>query len=338
MADHIIYHSDASQNFGDFSIEREQMARVAGELRLVEPRKPAAELATLMTDADAVIVGGAPITAEVLDSMPNCKVVVRYGVGVDTLDLEAATERGVICAHVPDFCWEEVANHALMLMLATVKNLVPLDRAVRDGTWRPGPLAPMQQLHGQTLGLVAAGHIAQAMAKRGTALSMRVIAFDPYIDPDLAAAAGIEIVPTFDALLAESDVVSVHTPLTEDTRHIIDATALRKMKPTAYLINTSRGPAVDEVALVDALERGEIAGAGLDVFETEPLAASSALTEMDNVVLTPHSASYSDFAFRLLSRRVGESVVDVLSGHWPRFVANQGMLAKADLQPTLHPD
>lgn len=332
-----VYHSDASPAFGDYSIEREQLARIDAELRLIEPRKPASELATLMTDADAVIVGGAPITAEVLESMPNCKVVVRYGVGVDTLDLDAATARGVICAHVPDFCMEEVGNHALMLMLATVKKLVPLDRAVRDGTWRPGPLAPMAHLHGQTLGLVACGHIAQALAKRAAALSMRVIGYDPYVPKDAARAAGIELVATLDDLLAASDIVSVHAPLTPETRHIIGADALAKMKPTAYLINTSRGPTVDEAALIAALQQGQIAGAGLDVFEKEPLAADSPLTGMDNVVLTPHSASYSDYAFRLLSRRVGESVVDVLSGHWPRFVANGAVRDQLDLEPTLHP-
>ena len=338
MASFIVYHSDASPAFGDYSIEREQLDRIDAELRLIEPRKPAPELATLMNDADAVIVGGAPITAAVMESMPNCKVVVRYGVGVDTLDLEAATEQGIICAHAPDFCMEEVGNHALMLMLATVKRLVPLDRAVRGGTWRPGPLSPMPHLHGQTLGLVACGNIAQALAKRAAALSMRVIGFDPYIDPELAQAAGIELVPTLPDLLAQSDVVSVHAPLSDETRHIIDAAALAAMKPTAHLVNTSRGPTVDEVALVDALERGEIAGAGLDVFEQEPLRADSPLTAMDNVVLTPHSASYSDFAFQLLSRRVGESVVDVLSGHWPRFVANKGILNALELEPTRHPD
>ncbi len=339
MARYRVYHSDANHGvFGDYPIEREELRRVDADLELIEARKSASELATLMTDAHAVIVGSAPITAEVLAAMPECKVVVRYGVGLDTLDLDAATERGVVCAHVPDFCMEEVSNHALALMLAVVKKLVPLDRAVRDGTWRAGPLAPMGHLHGQTLGLVACGNIAQAMARRGHALSMRVIGFDPYLASEAAAAAGIELVPSLDALLAESDVVSVHAPLTEQTHHVIDASAFAQMKPSAFLVNTSRGPTVDEEALVEALRTGQIAGAGLDVFEQEPLPGSSPLTEMDNVVLTPHSASYSDFAFRLLSRRVAESVVDVLSGHWPRFVANPAIRGRLTLEPTLHPD
>lgn len=337
MARFVVYHSDASPRFGDYQIERDTLAAIDAELRLIPPGQTAAELATLMPDADAVIVGGAPITAAVLDGMPNCKVVARYGVGVDTLDLDAAAARGVICAHVPDFCMEEVGNHALLLMLAAVKKLVVLDRTVRAGTWRPPTLAPMQHLHGQTLGLVACGNIAQAFAKRAHALSMRVIGYDPYLDPARAQAAGIELVPTLGDLLAQSDVVSVHTPLNPETRHVINAETLAAMKPSAFLINTSRGPTVDQAALVDALQRGRIAGAGLDVFEEEPLPADSPLLALDNVTLTPHSASYSDEAFRLLSRRVAQSAVHVLSGQWPRFVANPAVRARLDLAPCPDP-
>ncbi len=332
-----VYHSDASPDFSDFSIERDALAAIDAELRLIEPGKSPAQLADLLHDADAVIVTSAPIDAAVMASMPNCKVVVRYGVGVDTLDLDAATTNGIVCAHAPDFCMEEVGNHALLLMLAAVKKLVPLDRAIRDGGWRRGPLGPMQHLHGQTLGLVACGSIGQAFAKRAQSLSMRVIAYDPYIEPAAARAAGIDLVDSLDALLAQSDVVSVHTPLRLETRHLIDAHAFATMKPTAYLINTARGPIVDEAALVDALQRGEIAGAGLDVFEQEPVPADSPLRAMDNVVLTPHSASYSDHAFRLLSRRVAQSAVHVLGGHWPRFVANREIRDKLELEPCPDP-
>lgn len=338
MSRFTVYKSDASDVFGDYAIERQELARIDAELKLVDAGKTAAALSECMTDADAVIVGGAPITAAVLDSMPNCKAVVRYGVGLDTLDLPAATARGVVCAHVPDFCMEEVGNHALLLMLATAKKLVPLDRAVRDGSWRPGPLSPMMHFHGQTLGLVACGNIAQAMAKRGQALGMQVIAFDPYLAPDIAHGRGIELVHSLDILLGRSDVVSIHAPLMPATEHLINSAALAKMKPSALLVNTSRGPTVDEVALADALRNGVIAGAGLDVFEEEPLSSASPLCGMDNVVLTPHTASYSDDAFQRLSRRVGESVVDVLSGHLPRFVANKDVLAGLHLKPTLHPD
>lgn len=337
MAQFTVYHTDPSEQLGTLAIERAALAEIDAELRTIERGKSPRELARLLGDADALLVLGAPITAEVLDAMPRCRVVVRYGVGVDTLDLEGATARDVICAHVPDFCQEEVANHALLLMLAVVKTLIPLDAAIRAGDWRRGSFAPMQHLHGQTLGLVGCGHIARAMAKRGRALSMELAGYDPYIDAGVAEAAGITLLPSLEALLERSDVVSVHTPLSADTRHLIDAAALARMKPSAYLINTSRGPVIEEAALVHALRHGVIAGAGLDVFEQEPPAADSALRTMANVVLTPHSASYSDYAFALLSRRVAQSAVHVLTGHWPRFVANPGVRERLELQPCPDP-
>jgi D-3-phosphoglycerate dehydrogenase len=334
MSNYTVYHTDiATSTFGDYPIERDVLAQIGAELRLIEPNKTADELCGLLHDADAIIVSKAPITAAVLDSMPNCKVVVRYGVGLDTLDLDAAAERGIICAHVPDFCAEEVSNHALMLMLAVVKKTVVLDRWVREGLWRPQPLSPMQHLHGQTLGLIACGNIARAFARKAQALGMQVLAYDPYADLAQLDALGIKLVTELDELLAQSDIVSVHAPLTAETHHLINAQALAKMQDSAYLLNTARGPVVDEVALIDALQTGQIAGAGLDVFEREPLPADSPLTSMDNVVLTPHSASYSDYAFRLLSRRVAESVVDVLQGHWPRFVANPAVRTQLQLKP-----
>ena len=334
MSKYTVYHTDiATSTFGDYPIEREILTRGGAELRLIQPHKTADELCTLMADADAIIVSKAPITAAVLDSMPNCKVVVRYGVGLDTLDLDAAAERGVICAHVPDFCAEEVSNHALMLMLAAVKKVVLLDRWVRDGSWRPRSFTPMQHLHGQTLGLIACGNIGRAFARKAQALNMQVLAYDPYCDPAQAQTLGIRLLSNLNELLAQSDIVSVHAPLTGETRHMINAEALAAMKPSAYLLNTARGPIVDQQALIAALQSGQIAGAGLDVFEQEPLPADSPLTSMENVVLTPHSASYSDYAFQLLSRRVAESVIDVLEGYWPRFVANPAVREKVQLKP-----
>ena len=336
MSQYRVYHSDVRKDPNAHGIEREQLARIDADLVFIPRGKGARELAQLMTNADAIIVAQAPITRQVLTSMPNCKAVVRYGVGVDTLDLEAATECGVVCAHAPDFCLEEVANHTLMLLLAAAKRLPVLDRSIRSKGWLPNPMGPVPHFHGQTMGLIACGNIARAFAQRCRALSLKVLGHDPYLDDGTAREAGIKLVD-LDDLLARSDFISVHLPLTEKTRHMVNADVLAKMKSTAILINTSRGPVVDEVALIDALEKGVIAGAGLDVFEVEPL-PHSPLTTMDNVVLTPHVASTSDFAQELIARRVGESVVDVLSGHWPRFVANKGILDRLDLKPTLHPD
>lgn len=334
MAKFTVYHTARTEMP---PVEHEILSAIDADIRLIAPGKSPAELASLMPDADGVFVVYAPITAEVLDGMPNCKVVVRYGVGVDTLDLDAATERGVICAHVPDVHRREVANHALMLMLAVTRKLIRQDRAIRAGGWTIDGLAPTPELYGQTLGLVACGPIARLMAERGRALSMRVVGYDPYEDPARVAAAGIELQPSLEAVLSQSDVVSVHAPHTPETEHMIDAAALARMKPSAYLLNTARGPVIDEAALIAALQSGAIAGAGLDVFEQEPMTADNPLRSMDNVVLTPHTAYYSDHASATIIRRAAESMAHVLTGHWPRFVANKGVLGKLDLKPCPDP-
>jgi D-3-phosphoglycerate dehydrogenase len=318
----IAIHSDGAGDAG-FAIEREVIEAAGGELRLSRARDED-ELIRNLQDADAVLVSAAPITRRVIEHLPRLKLLIRYGVGLDTLDIPAATDHGVVVAHFPDFCQPEVANHALMLLLAAAKHLVPLDRAVRDGRWRPGPLAPMQHITDQTLGLVAFGNIARAVAQRARAFGLRLIAYDPYVPDAVFATHGAERIATLDALLEQSDFVSLHTPLTTETRHMIGAPQLARMKRSALLVNTSRGPVIDEEALVAALHDGQIAGAALDVFEREPLAAASPLASMDNVVMTPHSASYSDRAFERMKRRVGEACVDVLvKGRWPEFVPNR---------------
>jgi D-3-phosphoglycerate dehydrogenase / 2-oxoglutarate reductase len=315
----VVVHSDAAEPPEAYAIERSVVEAAGGELRLTRSAGPA-ELVAALAPADAVLVSSARIDAEVAAHLPNTKVVVRYGVGLDTLDIPALTAAGIVVAHVPDFCQPEVANHTMALVLACVKKLVPLDRAVRAGVWRPGPLAPMQHLTGQTLGLVGYGAIARAVARRASAFELEVLTFDPYVTDT----PGAERVADLGELLARSDIVSLHTPLTPETFHLIDGDALARMKPSAFLVNTSRGPVVDEAALADALMSGAIAGAGLDVFETEPLPASSPLVALDNVVLLPHSASFSDRAFADLRARVAGAAVDVcVGGRWPQFVPNR---------------
>ncbi|MPZ99426.1 MAG: C-terminal binding protein [Dehalococcoidia bacterium] len=324
MADEgfLVVHADAVDEAA-FMIERQIIEAAGGVLRLSRSATED-ERITALREADAVLVSAAQMTPRVCQGLDRCKLIVRYGVGLDSLDIPAATDCGIVIAHFPDFCQPEVANHALMLLLASAKKLVPLDRAVRSGQWRPGPLGPMQHITGQTLGLVAYGNIARFFAKRARSLDLEILAYDPYVPDEVFAADGVERASSLDALLERSDYVSVHTPLTPETHHLMGAAQFRAMKPTAYLINTSRGPVVDEAALVDALRAGEIAGTGLDVFEQEPLPGSSPLAEMENVVLMPHSASYSDRAFDTMKRRVGETVVDVLvNGRWPEFVPNR---------------
>lgn len=281
-------------------------------------------------NADVVLVGQEPITARVMDALPNLIGVVRYGVGVDTVDLVAAAERGIPVAFFPDFCMEEVSNHALMLILALGKKLMPLHNVVLNGDWTNVrerlPLKPMGPIHGETLGLIAFGRIAQALARKAQALGMHVIAYDPYILTERAAEMGVEMRPRMEDVFAESDYISIHLPLTETTRKSISSNCFNVMKPTAYFINTARGKVVDEPALIEALRERRIAGAGLDVFEVEPITRDNPLLEMAkqnyNLILLPHTASYADQTNLRLRQRAGEQTRNLLSGIWPEFVAD----------------
>ena len=329
----LIVHADA-RDPDAFEIERGIIEGAGARLKLTRADGEH-ELIANVRGTDALLVSGARITRAVVDAMPRCKLLVRYGVGLDSVDVAAATERGIVVAHFPDFCQPEVANHAIMLLLACAKKLTRLDRAVRDGRWRPGPLAPMGAVHGETLGLVAFGAVAREVAPRAQALGLAVIAFDPYAGDEPFARSRVERVSTLNELLRRSDYVSLHTPLSAETHHLIGAQQLRAMKRSAYLVNTSRGAVVDEQALVAALSSGEIAGAGLDAFEREPLPADSPLIAMEHVVLTAHSASYSDRAFADMKRRAAETAVEVMRGRWPDGVAT---VANPAVEPraTLH--
>lgn len=313
-----------------FLIERAAIEGAGGELRLAAVDDEDS-LIDALREANAVLVLQAQITRRVIEAMPECRHIVRYGVGLDTLDIPAATEHGIVVSHFPDFCQDEVANHTMMLLLGCARRLGWLDRALRHGHWRGGTLAPVGAIRGETLGLVAFGAISRAVAHRAKAFGLRVVAWDPYQDESTFTREGVERATSFHELLRQADYVSVHAPLTAETRHLFDRHAFEAMKPSAYLINTSRGPVVDEAALVEALQAGKIAGAGLDVFEAEPLAGSSPLLSMENVLLTPHTAFYSDASFDDLRRRVGRAVADVMSGRWPEHVANPGVLPKTPL-------
>jgi D-3-phosphoglycerate dehydrogenase len=279
-------------------------------------------------DADAALCGGEPYTREVFANAPRLKVVVRYGIGVDTIDLEAATEYGVMVANFPDFCIEEVANHALVLILACAKKVVQLDRTLRAKGWPAARalMSPMGTIHDQTLGLIAFGNIARALAERAKVLHMPVIACDPYVDASVFAKAGVEAV-TPEEVAARSDYVSCHLPLTPQTRGMIDASFFGRMKPTAYFINTSRGAVIKEADLVAALETMQIAGAGLDVFEKEPIESTHPFCTMEQVILLPHTASYADATFQALYHRVARAALTVLQGGVPEFVANREVLS-----------
>lgn len=307
--------------------ERESLDQPDIELRQCGPCATPAEVMAAVRDADVALCMREPYTREVLANAPKLKMVIRYGVGVDTIDLDAATDYGVVVGYLPDFCIEEVANHALMHLLVCAKKARQLDHALRTQGWTAARamLTPMGPIHGETVGLIAFGNIARAMARRAKALNMRVIAYDPFAPAQAFEEAGVEAV-SLDELAAQSDYVSCHLPLSEQTRNLIDARFFSKMKPTAYFINTSRGAVVKEADLIAALREKRIAGAGLDVFEKEPIAPDHPFCAMDNVTLTPHSASYSDATMATQRRRIGRDALKVCRGGLPDFVANPKVL------------
>ncbi len=278
-------------------------------------------------DADALIISSSPVTRRVMEALEGVKAVMRTGVGYDVIDVPAATELGVVVINVPDIWIREVANHALALLLAWNRKIVTLDREVHAGTWSSRvPGAVTGSLHGETVGIVGLGNIGSAFARRIAALETRVIACDPYVDDARFKTLGVERVdlPT---LAARADYVSVHALLNAETRGLINEAFFRRMKPTACLVNTSRGPVVDEGALVRALQEGKLAGAALDVFEEEPLAADSPLRRMDNVILTPHAAYFSSPAVAQVPKRCGEEIARLLLKERPINVVNPEVYA-----------
>jgi D-3-phosphoglycerate dehydrogenase len=288
------------------------------ELRVLACRTPE-EVAAQAGGADVLINQYVPITAAVLDALPRCRLVVRYGVGVDNVDLEAATERGVWVANVPDYGRDEVADHTLALALALLRGVVALDRSVRDGTWDLDPARPLRRLATLTWGVVGCGAIGTAVARRAAGLGMRVLGYDL---PTVRSEAPIERVP-LEELLEAADLVSLHAALTPDTHHLVGAAALARMRPTGHLVNTARGGLVEEAALLAALDAGALAGAALDVLEHEPPDELGwKLARHPRVVATPHAAWYSEEAFHTLKSEVAREALRVLGGGAPRSPVN----------------
>ena len=232
---------------------------------------------------------------------------------------------GIVVANVPDYCNDEVSTQAVALILALARRIVSHDKAVRNGAWDIGSADPVYRTAGQTVGLVGLGRIARAVARKMQGFRMRIIAADPYVSTEEAAKIGVELVD-LDTLLSTADFISIHAPLMDSTQKMIGAEALAKMKPTAYLVNTSRGGLIDQAALVEALKEGRIGGAGLDVYEVEPLEPDSPLKALDNVVLTDHAGWYSEDSIIELQTRAAKAVAAVLSGEHPESVVNPAVL------------
>jgi D-3-phosphoglycerate dehydrogenase len=312
----------------DYADTQAAVAHVPADVISLPPIRDEAGVIAAIRDADAVIIASAPMTRAVMSACEGLKVVVRTGVGYDVIDVPAATELGVIAVNVPDIWVREVANHALGLLLAFNRKIVALDKQVRAGTWGLGPLgAHAGALHGETVGIVGLGNIGSAFARRAAAFEMTVIGYDPYVDDARFAALAVQRMPTLAALAERADYVTVHTLLNDETRHLIGEAFFARMKPTAVLINTSRGPVVDEKALARALNEKRLAGAALDVWEQEPVDPGNPLLKMDNVIATPHAAYFSTAAVAQVPRRCGEEVARVLTGQRPLHVVNPEVYA-----------
>jgi len=264
-------------------------------------------------DADGILVTYAQLTGELLRQLNKVKAIGRFGIGVDNIDLKAAGELGIQVNYVPDYCFDEVSDQAMAMLVAMARKVVLANALVQAGRWEMPALVPMRRLRGQVVGLVGFGNIPRIMTPKAQAFGFEVIAFDPYAPAELFEKHNVRAV-TMDELLAESDFVSVHAPLTPETRGLLNADAFQKMKNTAVVVNTARGPLINEADLVAALDAGEIGGAALDVVETEPLPAGSPLIGRDNVILAPHTAFYSVEALEELQTKAASDVARVLSG------------------------
>jgi D-3-phosphoglycerate dehydrogenase len=290
------------------------LKRIEPEIRMaISPS--ASDILDVAREADGVFVTYAKLPGELLRQFKRCKVIGRFGLGVDNIDVKTAAELGIVVTYVPDYCLQEVSDHAMALLLALARKIPFSNTLVQAGRWEMPAVVPMRRLEGRTLGLVGFGNIPRRLAPKAIAFGLKVVAYDPYAPAD---AAGVQLVE-FEQLLAISDYVSLHAPLTPQTRGLFNADAFSKMKNGAYLINTARGPLIDEHALIAALDSGYLEGAALDVVATEPLSKDSRLLGRANVILTPHTAFYSVEALEELQTKCASDVARVLNGEKPVY-------------------
>jgi D-3-phosphoglycerate dehydrogenase len=296
---------------------REALAAVDPDLRIAEDATPGKILA-VAADAEALLVTYGQINAEVIAGLNNCKVIGRFGIGIDNIDIPAATEKGIVVTYAPVYCLDEVSDHAMALLLSLARKVTFGANLVDGGRWEMPAVVPIHRLRGRTLGLVGLGNIPQALVPKAQAFGIEIIAADPYCPDAVFDRMGVEKVE-LDDMLARSDYVSVHAPLTPETKKMFNAEAFKKMKPGAFLINTARGPLVDIDDLAAALDAGEIAGAALDVLPSEPPGADNPLVGRADVILTPHTGFYSEDALLDLQTTVAEDVARVLTGEAPKY-------------------
>ena len=316
--------------FQTLAPEKEVLSSIDADFIAVQCRTEE-EVIRECRDADAILNQYAPVSKRVIEKLERCKVIARYGVGVNTIDLEAATAKGIVVANVTDYSVDEVSDRAFALLLALVRKVVKFNNEVKNGTWDFNLGKPIFRLRGRTLGLVGLGRIPQALAKKAQAFGLNVIAYDPYIPEETANRLNVRLTKLND-LFRQSDYISVHAPLTKSTRGMISKEQFDLAKKDLFIVNTARGPVIDETALIAALQAKKIAGAALDVTEHEPIQKDHPLLKMENVIITPHVAWYSEESEHELKRKTAQNVVDVLSGYYPNYLVNQDVKEKIKLR------
>jgi D-3-phosphoglycerate dehydrogenase len=314
------FHVTVSDSvFPNLDPARRVLSSIGAELCMADSPTPEGIVAAAAS-SDALLVTYAKITADMIQAMPKCRVISRFGIGVDNVDIPAATIAGIIVTKVPDYCIDEVSDHAMALLLAIVRKIPSSSARTHGGRWEMKAVVPIHRLRDSVLGLAGFGRIPQLVVPKAKAFGMKVLAYDPFVPEDVFRRAGVERVELAQ-LLATSDYVSVHTPLTPETKHLFNRDTFARMKRGAYIVNTARGPIIDEAALAEALDSGQIAGAALDVMTQEPPPASP-LFGRDNVIITPHTSFYSEESLVELQVKAAQEVVAVLSGKSPRNPVN----------------
>jgi D-3-phosphoglycerate dehydrogenase len=305
---------------------QQEVEKAGGEITYPSCRKPE-DILQAAAHADGLMSGYLQIDRSTISSLKKCKVILRIGIGYDNIDVGAATDCGIFVCNVPDYCVDEVSDHALSLILASWRRIEAQSRYIKKGIWNYRKTGLIYPLKGSTLGLVAFGKIARALSGKVKSLGLKVIAYDPYLPDDIFQAFGVERAADLDSLIRQSDIISLHTPLNAETRGMFGEREFRMMKNTAHFVNTSRGAVADEEALYRALKEGWIAGAGIDAFEKEPLPSDSLLLSLDNIILTPHIAWYSERSIPDLHSKAIAEIIRILEGNRPRYIVNPQVLA-----------
>lgn len=317
------------------SLEPEQeILRSAGASLIVAQTGLEDELADLAADADGILTNWKPVTAKTIRQAPKCVSIGRYGIGLDNIDVACATELGIIVTNVPEYCVDEVSEHAMALLLSLARKVTFFDRAIKGGTYNLQALTPLYRVKGRTLGIVGFGKIGRTVYRKAIGFGLRILVFDPRLSADTLK--GLEVTPVgFEELLGASDYVSIHAPLTPETRHLFGYQAFQKMKPAAFVINTSRGGVIDSAALLRALDEGLIAGAALDVLPQEPPAPDDPLILHPKTIVTPHAAFNSEESLLELQTIAARQMADALSGRMPDNIVNREVLRQGNLRASI---